>query len=158
MQIKAIISMLVVALTIAGGILLPRFLIAQDPPLQLGQGSLHRVELLNASKCSATIRIHPDSSIIREVVINVPPDQCAKVLGEELAAQATIILQDTLDYCQLLSDLASDDTDKTTDPARPDFGWVFKGSDTYLCASPVKVLITWNGIEYNLEWRSTNAG
>ncbi len=147
-----------VAIAILGALFIPR-LLAQESPPQIGQGTLHRVEILDSSKCTMHIRVWKNSDEGLERQLALPPGQCNKFTGEELAATATTLLQEALDQCQLLSDLPDDEPAKITDPNRGSFKWVLKPDGfTYLCSSPVTVLVTWDGTQYNLEWRSTNAG
>jgi hypothetical protein len=166
-MLKVIIVVTIIVLGSSVGLLAglygPR-LLAQEPPPQVGHGALQRVEIVQSDKCSATLRIYRTSTDWHEASIALPPGQCNKATGEELADQATTFLQDALDKCQELSTLPSDDPDKTTDPivtnpALKSLRWVIKPDGfTYLCSSPVTVLVTWDGTQYNLEWRSTNAG
>ncbi len=151
--ITPLIILLIVSIAVPAGLFIPR-LFAQEPPPQLGLGSLHRVQILNSTKCSATLTIFKSSNDTNnnEVVINVPPGQCNRFTGEELAAQATLLFQDALDFCQPIQSLPSDDPDRFTDPARASLFW----RDGDLCSHGVEVTVTWDGSEYSIGWRSVN--
>ncbi len=137
------------------------FLFAQTPPPQVGHGALHKVEIITVSKCEASIFTWTSSNRSRQTNILYPKEECDKLTGEEIAANTTILLQQDLDKCQLVKDLPEDDLDKILDPKTTEQKsqyWDIRADDTYLCSSPVKVLVTWTGKEYILSWRSTNAG
>lgn len=151
---------LILILVIPAGLFIPRWLFAQEIPPQVGHGALHKVEVTTVSKCEATILVWTSSNRSRQVNILVPKDQCDKLTGGGIAVDTTIILQEALDKCQLLSDLPDDDPDLIKDPKTTDqksLYWDLKADDTFLCSSPVKVQVTWDGKEYSLSWRSTNA-
>ncbi len=146
-------TLLVLSVVIPAGLFIPH-LLAQEPLPQLGLGALHRVEILNSTKCLATLTVFrsSDDTTNNEVVIDLPPGQCRRFTGEELAAQATQLLQDALDFCQPIQSLPNDDPDRFTDPARASLFW----RDGNLCSHVVEVTVTWDGVEYNLSWRSVN--
>lgn len=135
-------------------------LFVADPLPQLGLGALHKVEIFNTDKCSASLIAFTGSNQSIQVNIEVPRGkECAQALGADLAATATAELQNALDFCQPISSLPDDDPDKITDPkvADPDRkSLYYDGFD--LCSRPVVVEITWDGSEYNLAWKSTNSG
>lgn len=156
-HIVAVAVMLAIA--VPAGLLASR-LFAQEIPPQLGLGALHKVEIFNRGKCSASIIAFESSNKSTQVNIEVPPGkECTEAVGAELAAAATIKLQANLDFCQPISSLPDDDPDKLTDPkvADPDRkSLYYDGFD--LCSRPVIVLITWDGKEYTLAWESANRG
>ena len=160
--IKTLLGIIIIlAIMVPAGLFIPRWLFAQEVPPQLGHGALHKVETTTVSKCEAVIATWTSSNKHLLTNIRILDDQCAKLTGEEIAADTTTLLQQALDKCQKLTDLPADDPDKTTDPKTTDqksLTWDTRADDTYLCSSPVKVTITWDGKEYNLSWRSTNAG
>ncbi len=149
----------IVLIAVPAGLLVPR-LFAQDVPPQLGMGALHKVEIFNTDKCSVSLIAYKNSNQSIQVNIEVPRGkECAQAVGADLAAAATVELQNALDFCQPISGLPDDDPDKITDPkvADPDRKSLYHdGFD--LCSRPVTVDITWDGTEYNLAWRSTNSG
>ena len=161
--IKTLIGVIIIlVIVIPAGLLVPRWLFAQEIPPQVGQGGLNKVEATTISKCQATIKAFTSSNKSKDVIINVPDRHCSTTSGNELAANATQLLQEALDKCQLVSALPDDDPDKRVDPSTKNpkaksLKWRVKPDNTYLCSSPVTVTITWNGIEYILSWRSTNA-
>ena len=147
------------AIAVPAGLFVPR-LFAADPLPQLGLGALHKVEIFNTDKCSASLISFTSSNQSIQVNIEVPQGkECAQAIGTDLAAAATVELQNALDFCQPLSSLPDDDPDKITDPkvADPDRKALYHdGFD--LCSRPVIVDITWDGTEYNLAWKSANSG
>lgn len=151
------------AIAVPAGLLVPQ-LFAQVVPPQLGLGALHKVEIFNTDKCSASIIAFTNSNKSVQVNIAVPTgEECDRAVGTDLAAAATAKLQTTLDFCQPLSSLPNDDPDKKVDPSTKNpkaksLRWKVKNLEPHLCSSPVTVAITWDGNEYNLTWRSTNAG
>ncbi len=163
-HLKPLLIIPILGLAILAGLYIPRFLLAQEALPQVGHGALHRVEILDSSKCTMHIKVwlNNDEGLERQLALS--SGQCNRFTGGELAATATQLLQEALDNCQLLTDLPIDDPDRTTDPivtnsAQKSLKWILKPDGfTYLCSSPVTVTVIWNGTEYNLEWRSTNAG
>ncbi len=148
-----------VAIAVPAGLLAPR-LFAQEVPPQLGFGSLHKVEIFNIDKCSASLIAFQNSNQSTQVNIEVPRGkECAQAVGTELAAAATVQLQNALTTCQSISSLPDEDPDKLTDPKVEDPEHKSMYYDDFnLCSRPVIVLITWDGKEYNLAWKSTNSG
>jgi len=152
----------VLALAIPAG-LLATFLFAQEAPPQVGHGALHKVEITTVDKCEATIIAFTASNRPETVTILAEDEICQDLTGEFIAVQATQILQETLDKCQPLSSLPNEDPDKRVDPSTKNpkaksLKWRVRPDNTYICSSPVTVTITWERSEYNLSWRSTNAG
>lgn len=147
-----IIIVIIMGVAILAGLFIPRIIAQQEIP-QLGYGALHKVEILNSTKCEATIRVYENSIEWKESVISVPTNQCNRATGNEIAAEATQRLQDAIDNCINRSTLPKDDPDRDTDPARGDLFW----SGNQICSRPVVVSITWTGTEYTLRWRSSNA-
>lgn len=147
------------AIAVPAGLFVPR-LFAQEVPPQLGLGALHKVEIFNADKCAASIIAFETGDKSFQVNIEVPKGaECDKAVGTELAAAATVKLQELLDFCRPISSLPDDDPDKLTDPklADPDHkSMYYDGFD--LCSRTVVVAITWDGREYNLAWKSANSG
>ncbi len=141
----------ILAITIPAGLFIPR-LLAQEPPPQLGQGALHKVEIFNTDKCNANLIAFKNSNESIQVNITVPKGaECDKAVGMDLATAATMGLQDAMDFCVPISSLPDDDPDKLTDPkvVNPEQKSMFY-KDFKLCSSPVVVQITWDGKEYNL--------
>ncbi len=151
--------LVIVGIAVLGGLFIPR-LFAQEVLPQLGMGSLHKVEIFNTDKCSASIIAFTSSNESAQVNIVVPRGrECAQAVGAMLASDATIVLQNLIDICQPISSLPDDDPDKTEDPRTGDAdlkSMFYKGSD--LCSRSVTVEITWDGNEYDLAWKSTNTG
>ncbi len=84
---------------------------------------------------------------------------CDRAVAAELAAAATVELQNALTFCQPIADLPDDDPDKLTDPRTDDPDAKSMYHDGFaLCSRPVIVEITWTGNEYILAWKSANTG
>lgn len=156
-HIVAVVVMLAIA--IPSGLFVPR-LFAQEVPPQLGLGALHKVEIFNTDKCSASLIAFTNANDSIQVNIQVPKGkECAQAIGTELAAAATTELQNALNICRRISELPDDDPDKLTDPKVDDpdrKDMYYQGFD--LCSRSVIVEITWDGREYTLSWKSANSG
>lgn len=143
----------IITMAILAGLFIP-LILAQEDPLTIGYGSLQKIEILNSSKCEATVRVYSNSIDWEEAVISVPQGQCSKATGDEIAAEATQRLQNSIDNCVNRNTLPSDDPDRDTDPAQGSLFW----RDNQICSRPVVVIITWTGVSYTLTWRSSNVG
>ncbi len=156
-HIVAVAVMLAIAVPL--GLLAPR-LFAEEHPPQLGLGALHKVEIFNTDKCAAQIIAFTSGDKSIQVNIDVPRDgSCDRAVATELAAAATIELQNALTFCQPIADLPDDDPDRITDPRDTDPDAKSMYHDGFnLCSRPVIVEITWTGSEYTLAWKSANTG
>ena len=162
-QLKSLFILPILAFAVLGGLLIPRLLFSQASLPLLGTGALHKVEIIDNGKCNTSITAWESSIKGKTVDIRIPENECDRASGIKQAHIATLLLQEALETCQPLSSLPDDDPDKKADPSidnpqAKSLKWRVRSDDTYLCSRPVTVKVTWDGLQYSLEWRSTNAG
>ena len=91
--IKTILGIIIILIIVVpAGLILPRWLFAQEVPPLIGHGSLYKVEVFTVSKCEAVIATWTSSNKHFLTNISAAEDQCTKLTGEEIAANTTVLL------------------------------------------------------------------